>query len=431
MRAAADEAPGAPARHDPAWLETARPRLRRAVRVGPPLRRGPATVHIVADTETLAYVQVGPREAFLMSRLDGERTLAQIGVEYAERFGRRLAAEHWQQLLGLLAARGLVEPADPALLERIRAEAALARRSRGRSPLLWRVPIPGAAELVPSIARWFGWLLHPIVAVPLALAGVAACVLVALDWAALYAAVRQGSSRWPVMIPGLLLAWIMTGCHELGHGVACHRFGGRPTQIGLMWRFPLIAPYCKVDDVVTFHRPGHRVMTSFAGVYVNLVLLVPVAAWWLWGPDSGWPRGVGAALLLFGASAVVINLLPVLRLDGYHMLEHATSTIDLQSESFRFTAAFLRHGRAGVRGYPRAARRIYAGYTLLAAAIVGPALFLIVRLWFVTLAAWWGGPAAALVLLGEALLLAAFLRWAVRRRRAVHSSRSGEGAPSA
>lgn len=425
MKAAADEA-----QHDPAWLEEARPRLRPAVRVGPPLRRGPATVHIVADTETLAYVQVGPREAFLMARLDGKRSLAQIGVEYAERFGRRLAVEHWQQLLSLLAVRGLVEPADPAQLERIRTEVALARRSHGRSPLLWRMPIPRVAELVPSIARWTGWLLNPFVAVPLALAGVAVCVLVARDWATLYAAVRQGPSQWSVVIPSLLLAWIMTGCHELGHGVACHRFGGRPTQIGLMWRFPLIALYCKVDDVVTFHRPRHRVMTSFAGVYVNLILLVPVGAWWLWGPDSGWSRSVGAALLLFGACSVVFNLMPVLRLDGYHMLEHATSTIDLQSESLRFTAAFLRHGPAGVRGYPRAARWIYAGYTLLAAAIVGPVLFLIVRLWFVTLAGWWGGPAAALVLLGEALLLAAFLRWALRRRRSAHSAQPREGTPS-
>ncbi|WP_181871588.1 M50 family metallopeptidase [Sphaerisporangium album] len=402
---------------DPAWLDEARPRLRAAVTVGPGLTKGQAVVHFVADAETRAYLQVGPREAFLMSRLDGTRSLAEIGAEYAARFGKRLAAEHWGQLLGLLGSRGLLEPADPARLDVLREKAALARGSEGRSALLWRMPIPRAADLVAPAARWSGWLLRPVVAVPLTLAGLAAGVLAGLNFTTLYAAVEQGPSRWPLTLAGFLITWIMIGLHELGHGVACHRYGGRPTQIGLMWRFPLVAFYCKVDDVVTFPKARHRVATSFAGVYVNLIALPPIGALWLWGPQTGWAHSLAAALLLFGTVAVFFNLLPVLQLDGYHMLEHATSTVHLQSESARFAAAFLRRGPAGVGGYPRRARWIYAGYAVLSAAILGPALFLLVRLWFGTLAGLWGQAAAALILLAEAAAVAAFLVWAVRRRR--------------
>jgi len=398
----------------PAWLDEARPRLRPAVRVGPALTRGPATIHFVADRDTQAYLQVGPREAFLMARLDGTRTLSEIGADYAMRFGRRLAVTHWQQLMSLLASRELLDPANPARLGQIREKAALARRSAGRSPLRWRLPIPRAVDLVSPVARRLGWLLRPAIAVPLALAGIVVCAFSLVNFGTLYTA--QSQTSWPVRLLGLLIAWVTIGFHELGHGVACQRYGGRPTQIGLMWRFPFVAFYCKVDDVVAFDRRSHRVATAFAGIYVNLACLVPAGLMWQWGPGSGWLHSLTSVLLLFGTATVTVNLLPVLHLDGYHMLEHATSTYQLQWESARFAGAVLRHGRAGLSGYPPRVRWIYAGYAVLCAAILGTGLFFLLRLWYSTLAGLWGRPAAALLLLAEAVLIAAFLRRAVRRR---------------
>ncbi|WP_116950970.1 zinc metalloprotease [Jiangella endophytica] len=401
---------------DPAagWLRQARPRLRDDVRVGPALAQGSADVHIVGDRATGAYVRVGAREAFLMSRLDGHRTLAEIGEDYADAFGRRLAVAHWQQLLGLLAGRGLMEPADDTRLAEVRERAAVARRTEGRSPLLWRLPVRGAAALVPSAARWFSRLLHPLAAAPLTLAGFAVVAASLLSWGELYAAF---TGDWTVTVAAAVVTWLVICAHEFGHGVACHRYGGVPTEIGLMWRFPLIAPYCKVDDVVTFPRRSQRVMTSFAGVYVNLLALLPFAALWWWGPSSGWWHGLAGGLLLLGAVSTIANLIPVLKLDGYHMLEHATSTLHLQSESFRFAGAAV---RGGAGEYPARLRVVYGAYLVVAVGILGTALVLAVRYWYLTLAGFWGPLWAVLFLAGEALVVAALLRWAVvwRRRKA-------------
>ncbi|MFC5262578.1 hypothetical protein ACFPJ1_10730 [Kribbella qitaiheensis] len=399
------------------WLTEARPALRESVHIGPGLLKGTSVVHIVGDRETHAFLRVGPREAFLMAQLDGTRTLADIGVAYAEQFGKRLGEANWTQLLGVLHSHALIEPAAPEQLEAVREKTELARRTAGRSPLLWRRPLPGAAELVVPLARRIGWLLHPLAAVPLALAGTAVAVFVLLRWSTLWAAVSESPSRWTAAVVGLLVGWVVIAGHEFFHGIACVRYGGRPTEIGVMWRFPMIAPYCKVDDVVTFPRPGQRVVTSFAGVYVNLVALIPFAALWWWASQSGWWHGLAAALLLFGVVAALANLVPVLKLDGYHMLEHATSTSNLQGESFRFAGAFLRHGPSGVAAYSRRARRIYAGYALLATAILGPALVLLVRSWYLTLAGLWSPLAAIAVLAGEAVVVCGLLRWAVVWRR--------------
>ncbi|ONI68138.1 hypothetical protein BWI15_34425 [Kribbella sp. ALI-6-A] len=405
---------------DPAagsWLAEARPALRATVRIGPGLLKGPSTVHIIGDRETQAFLKVGPREAFLMAQLDGRRTLAEIGVAYAEQFGKRLGEAHWQQLLGLLHSHALVEPAVPEQLDAVREKAAVARRAAGRSPLLWRRPVPGAAELAVPLARKIGWLLSPWAAVPLALIGSLVAVLVLLNWSTLWSAVADSPSRWTATLLGLTVGWLVIAGHEFFHGIACVRYGGRPSEIGVMWRFPMIAPYCKVDDVVTFARPGQRVVTSFAGIYVNLIALIPFAALWRWGPQTGWWQGLAAALLLFGVVAAVANLVPVLKLDGYHMLEHATSTSNLQGESFRFAGAFLRRGPAGIAGYPRRAKAIYTGYAVLATAIIGPAIVLLVRSWYLTLADLWSPGVAVAVLVGEAVAVGGLLRWAVVWRR--------------
>jgi putative peptide zinc metalloprotease protein len=180
------------------WLTVARPALRDAVHVGPGLVKGTAVVHVVGDRETQAFLRVGPREAFLMAQLDGTRTLADIGTGYAERFGKRLGTAHWQQLLTVLSSHALIAPADTDRLAEVRDKAEVARRAGARSPLLWRRPVPGAAELVVPLARRIGWLLNPVVAIPLALLGAAVSVFVLVNWLTLWAAVtgrRRGGRR--------------------------------------------------------------------------------------------------------------------------------------------------------------------------------------------------------------------------------------------
>jgi putative peptide zinc metalloprotease protein len=327
-------------------------------------------------------------------------------------------------LLTLLSSHALLAPADTERLAEIRDKAEVARRALGRSPLLWRRPVPGAAELAVPLARRIGWLLNPIVAVPLALIGAALSVFALANWSTLWVAITESPSRWSATAVGLLVGWIVIAGHEFFHGIACVRYGGRPTEIGVMWRFPMIAPYCKVDDVVTFPRPAQRVVTSFAGIYVNLIALIPFAALWWWGPQSGWWHGLAAALLLFGVTAALANLVPVLKLDGYHMLEHATSTMNLQGESARFAGAFLRRGPAGIADYSRRARLIYTSYAVLASVILGPAIVLLVRYWYLTLADLWGAPAAIGVLAAEAVVVIALLRWGVvwRQRKATEAA---------
>lgn len=74
-----------------AFLE-ATPKLSPDAVVSRALLHGPALVHLIKHRGSGRSFEVGAKEHFLISRLDGVRTLDDIGAEYARRFGRRLAA---------------------------------------------------------------------------------------------------------------------------------------------------------------------------------------------------------------------------------------------------------------------------------------------------------------------------------------------------
>ena len=355
--------PAAPPAYD---LLGSRPAVRPEVVVGPGLEQGTTTVHHVKDPRTGWYFRVGPRESFLIRRLDGTRTLAEIGADYAAEFGRTLGEGSWRQLLGMLGTRRLlIGTEDDAAMAEMAADAR--RTSRGnRSLLKARLPLVDPDRFLGRLMTPLRGLFSRWLVVPAVLASLAMVVLVVASVGDL---AREASRTWqhPLVAVGVVaIIWLSLALHETAHGLTCRHFGGHVPEIGVLWRFPLLAPYCKADDVMLFADKWQRVLTAFAGVYVNLVLLLPFGlAYPLLEP--GPVRDGTAALLLYGTLSAVANLVPFLQLDGYFMLNHALGMANLRTESYRFCGLLLRRvlrrpGGAGTAAYPRRIRWIYGLY---------------------------------------------------------------------
>lgn len=395
------------------WI---RPRLRPGVVLGPGQWRGEKLVHHVKDPETGWYYRIGPREHFLVSRMDGTRTLDELAGEYAEVFGRRLGPESWQQIFGMLHRRQLLDGAtDPAEIARLTASAAEGAAKAKRGPLAARFPLLAPDRLfdrvLPALGPVFSWwFVLPALAVVLALAG-----YVALHVAELTEVVTGGRRPLAAILAAVVITWAIVFLHECAHGLTCRHFGGRVTEIGVMWRFPMLAPYCKVDDVVLF-TPRRRVATAFAGVFVSMLALVPFAAIWIWGPPAGVLHDLAGTILLFGTAAAAINLVPFLRLDGYYMLSHALNLVDLRADSYRFWGRLLRGGPGEVAAYRPRDRIVYALYGLASVLFGVTLLVLLVRYWYVSLATWVGPFWSVTILAVEAVLVVGALGWLHRRR---------------
>ncbi|MFF3755605.1 metalloprotease [Streptomyces sp. NPDC002185] len=334
-----------------------RPALRPGVLLGPPLLRGPRTVHLVRHPVTGAAFEVGIKEHFLMARLDGTRNLDDLAPVYAERFGRRLGEEHWNRLLGLLGARGLLvgapDPVVPAPAPR-------------RPNSLWRGTRPLVADADATTARLHRLLrplLHPTVQLPLL---AAVLVLVGmLAWRS--GELLDGTAelvRQPFALTGVaLFLWASITLHELAHGVAAQHYGGHVAEIGLRWRLPAALLYCTVDDYLFLPGRRAKLVVAGAGAQLNMVLLLPFGVWWFLLPADAAERSPLAGLLVLGTIQALSNLVPLPPLDGYRMLGHALGADHLAPETRTYLAS-RRRGVEALAGYSPRARRIYTSYAL-------------------------------------------------------------------
>ncbi|MFD3905122.1 M50 family metallopeptidase [Streptomyces sp. CB04723] len=410
-------APGAPAAY--------RPALRPRVLLSDPLLDGAATVHLIKDAETGSSFMVGPKEHFLIARMDGERSLAEIGEEYAGEYGRRLGDAHWKRLLGLLGAKGLLAAGADASpgpstapppgaaasagssVAGPGAPAAVPPRATGSSGASAAVP-PGAAASghvtasvppapappvpekrtllrgsLPLVAdadattarlhRAVGFLLAPAVLAPLLALTLAMEAVVLVHAGELLLAVR-GLLANPVLLTGTaVLLWVSTALHELAHGVVARHHGGRVSEIGLRWRLPAVIMYCTVDDYLYFGTRRHRIATAAAGAVMNLIFLLPFCALWLFAPLDDATHEAFAALLLLGSVQALVMLVPLPPLDGYRIASQLAGATGLAASTGVYLRLALRRSPEAA-GYPRRARIAYPAYAGATALVLACAL---------------------------------------------------------
>jgi ABC-type multidrug transport system ATPase subunit len=408
-------------------LMAARPRLRSDLVLGAPQQRGPVRVHQVRILGTGRTMEVGAKEHFVMSRLDGRRTLHEVGADYEREFGAVLDPAGWGRILGTLHRAGMVavepeqsqQPARP----RVRGGRHALRlpRTPGR-PRTWRV-VRNPAPLLDMLVRATRPLFSPWLAVPLLAAVVVMVVLLAGRAGELAEQTGALLSRpGPLLLAGVG-SWLLAAVHEVAHGVAARRYGVPVLEIGVRWLPPLAMPYCRTDAYLYLPRRRSHVVIAGSGILVELALLLPAfAAWWWWTP-AGTIGDVLAALLLCGGVHALVNLLPVPPLDGYKLLSHALGIADYARHTGVYLTLLGRRDPSTAM-YPRRARIAYLAYGLGAVATV----LALLGASLVAAHAWLGWPgvggAAAVLVAGGA---AAARRTAGVVRRRAHSQRTERG----
>jgi putative peptide zinc metalloprotease protein len=332
--------------------------------LGPGLLRGATVAHMVKNRATGGRFQLGPREFFVLSRLDGRRSLGEIGAEYAATFQRRLGDAAWGQLLGLLAVRHLLAGSPGPRPTPQPAPKGVQRLGLTRGRYVFGDPSAFLARLY----RRLGWLYRPVVLVPLLLMAAGMDVYLAGHLSTLWAGVGTAAHQPPLLMLGGILLWAGAAGHELAHGLTCRHYGGDASAIGLRWSGPVIAAFCTVDDVYLFPSRRARVATAASGVVANHVFLLPFFALWLALPAADVTRAAIGAVLLFGLGQALLNYLPVPPLDGYHIVAHLLNVTDLadQSRQYLRQRVAARFGRQPApAGYPRRIRPVYLAYGVL------------------------------------------------------------------
>lgn len=364
----------------PEALAAYRPALRPRVLLSDPLLDGAATVHLIKDAETGNSFKVGVKEHFLIARMDGERSLAEIGEAYAGEYGRRLGDAHWQRLLALLGAKGLLAgaPEPRPVPQATTPQAPTSARPDRRTLLRGSLPLVADADATTArLHRVFGFLLAPAALVPLLALVLAMEAVVVARSGELLVAVR-GLVANPVLLTGTaVLLWVSTALHELAHGVVARHHGGRVAEIGLRWRLPAVIMYCTVDDYLYLGTRRHRIATAAAGAVMNLVFLLPFCALWLFAPLDDATHEAFAALLLLGSVQAFTMLVPLPPLDGYRIACQLAGATGLAASAGGYLRLALRRSPEAA-AYPRRARIAYPVYASATVLVLATAVAVVV-----------------------------------------------------
>lgn len=159
------------------------------------------------------------------------------------------------------------------------------------------------------------------------------------QFSASYEYLLSHRGAFTLAICGLLLKVL----HELGHCVACHQFGGRVREWGVL--VICGAPLLFVDASESRRFPSRRsrLLVSLAGVLAeSIVVASSVAVAMIL--DSPAAYYVAAHLVLtLGMSALIFNLNPLMKFDGYYVLADCLGVDNLYSRGSEYVR------RLGVR----------------------------------------------------------------------------------
>ncbi len=313
-------------RYSQAWYRVANtiPRLRSQARVFRHVYRG-SPWYLIQDLGSGKFLRLNDSAYQVVALIDGYRSLEQIWQHASERLGESVPTQ--DEIISLIAqlhqANVLVADRLPdiAELEERRAKDLKARvKQYLANPMALRFPLLDPdrflTRVVAAVPRFlWPWLLFAW----LGLIGYGA-VLAVMHFGALTEDISRLAFS-PQYIGMLFIVFpLLKVLHEIGHGIAIKAQGGQCHEMGLMLLVLMPIPYVDASHSSGFRSKYQRMLVAAAGMITELGLASIALMLWLEVDPGLFRVFLQEVVLVAGVSALLFNINPLLRLDGYYIL---------------------------------------------------------------------------------------------------------------
>ncbi len=325
------------------WQHVAqlRPSLRKHVRVLAQVYRGERW-YLLHDESAGRFTRFNATAYEVLGRLDGDLTvqeileLANLGRDPDDVLEQDEVLQIFAQLHAAEVLRGGLPMVTQDLLDRYNKSKRFRKRRALSNPLALRMPLfdpnrlldrlaPLARMLFSWTAAWV-WLVVVGLAVLLALA----------NGSELAAAIGAKTLSTSEVLIFWILFPIIKALHELGHGLAVKAWGGEVHETGINLLVFMPVPYVDASAAWAFRDKRRRAMVGAAGILVELFLAaLGIMVWLIVEPGLVRDLALNVALV-GGISTLLFNGNPLLRFDGYYVLEDLIEIPNLASRSSRF-----------------------------------------------------------------------------------------------
>jgi putative peptide zinc metalloprotease protein len=302
------------------------------------------TYHVVKDPVCLRYYRFNRQEYFVFQQFDGEHTLEQIRDGFEDEFKpHRLEYQDLEAFARQLVTAGLVQHeqqgAGKHLFERRAKQRRTKRLAAVTNILYLKIPVFDPDRILTWMYKYLSWIFTRwffVLSVGLMLAAI---FHVLLHFDTFYAKLPAYQEFFS--LNSLLYMWIALGVvkiiHEFGHGLSCKAFGGESHEMGVLLMCLSPCLYCNVTDAWTLADKWKRIIISFAGIYVELVIAAIATFVWWYTPQYPVANNIAlCVMVLCSVSTVVFNANPLMRFDGYYILADWLEVPNLREKSNKY-----------------------------------------------------------------------------------------------
>jgi putative peptide zinc metalloprotease protein len=294
----------------------------------------------VKDPVALRYFHLRDEEHALLTMLDGHASPRDICRRLESLYApRSLDERQLQQFLANLHRRGLLLGESPAqgaeLLERH--DQARRRKWIGALVSILAIRLPGVnpQKALDWLAPVGSVLFSRMFALAGALMAVSALLLVMVQ----FDTFRSRLPELHAIVAASNLPWLMVALagtkilHELGHALACRRFGADCHEVGLMLLVFTPCLYCNVSDSWMLPSKWRRIAIAGAGIYVELILASACTFLWWFSQPGLFNSLCLDVMIICSMGTLVFNGNPLLRYDGYFILSDLVEVPNLKEEA--------------------------------------------------------------------------------------------------
>jgi putative peptide zinc metalloprotease protein len=329
---------------------------------------------------TEVFLRLSPGQWQLLQLFNGERSYKQISDLSLEKANLHFSEEDVREFASFLGSQGELFYQTP--LEKnitLRQKMSSERQKRGRFHIADVTDItlftwPHADDYLTKIQPYFEFIYTTwFVLLTLFLFGVMGWM-----WTDKFGEIWDDSfgffnftkkSAWDIME-----VWFLFGSlaffHESGHGLTCKHFGAKVEKMQFLLMYFQPTFVCDCTQVWIVGDKKARISTIIAGIWIDFILCMGATTVW-WATTTGMFAHDFAykVMMITGIGVTLLNLNPLIKLDGYYLLAEVIDETDLKERSSAFVSCWIRKHLfrlpTEVEYVPRHRRVLYVVYSLL------------------------------------------------------------------
>jgi putative peptide zinc metalloprotease protein len=345
-----------------------RPRLRQDLIVIEQQQDG-ATYYVIKDPVTSRYFRVAAIEFSLIKMFDGRTPLTVIAQQIHERHGYTTEIETLRRFVSKLTQAGFMASDDTA-------RTLPSGQFQGRRitffqrALFIRLKAVNPDRLFNFLIRYLGFFFTKQFVILAASVILYALFVLVRNWHQIGLEMRESFAFNLFFIVLWVTAFVVAVLHEFAHGLTCKRFGGEVKEIGFLLIYFNLALYCNVSDTWLFRERSKRLWVMFAGGFFETFIWGLAVITWSVIPVGNFVSKVALTIIAISGVKILLNFIPLIKLDGYYLLSDYLELPNLRARSFDYLKHVLKNKVLGrkerFKTLARKERIIYLVFSLLA-----------------------------------------------------------------